>query len=59
MLVQTAKEYADYVLIDAPACQNLDAVSLVAEPAEAIVYVIQQDHAKLPRVHIKKCTFNS
>lgn len=49
-LIQMAKKTFDYVLIDGPACQNLDAVSIVAEPAEAILYIIQQDNAKLPQI---------
>lgn len=49
-ILQLARENADYVLIDAPICQNLDAISLIVEDADAILYVIKQDYAKLPQV---------
>ena len=45
-----AKKEADYILIDAPACQTLAKVAPLAEQAEAILYVIRQDYSKLPRV---------
>lgn len=47
---RSAKKEADYVLIDAPACQTLAKVAPLAEQAEAILYVIRQDYSKLPRV---------
>ncbi len=48
-LSQAQKE-ADYILIDAPACETLANVAPLAEQAEAILYVIRQDYCKLPRV---------
>lgn len=48
-LSQAQKE-ADYILIDAPACQTMAKVTPLAEQAEAILYVIRQDYSKLPRV---------
>ena len=41
--IREAGKEADYVLIDAPACQNLSKVAPMAEQAEAILYVIRQD----------------
>ena len=41
---------ADYVLIDAPACQNLSGIAPFAEQADAILYTIRQDHTKLQRI---------
>ena len=48
--LRQAQKEADYVLIDAPACQSLARVTPLAEQAEAILYVIRQDYSKLPRV---------
>ena len=48
--LEQAKKEADYVLIDAPACQALAKVAPLAEQAEAILYVIRQDYSKLPQV---------
>ena len=48
--IQQARENADYVLIDAPACKNLSKIAPFAEQAEAIIYTIRQDYSKLPRV---------
>ena len=48
--VHLAQLEADYVLIDAPACQTLTKVTSLAEQADAILYVIRQDYSKLPRV---------
>ena len=45
-----AREEADYILIDAPACQTLAELTPLAEQAEAIMYVIRQDYCKLPLV---------
>lgn len=45
-----AKKEADYVLIDAPACQTLAKVAPLAEQADAILYTIRQDYSKLPRI---------
>ena len=45
-----AQKEADYILIDAPACQTLAKVAPLAEQADAILYVIRQDYSKLPRV---------
>lgn len=40
----------DYIIIDAPACQHLAQITLAAEQADAILYVIRQDYAKLPKI---------
>ena len=48
--LRQAQKEADYVLIDAPACQTLAKVTPLAEQADAILYVIRQDYSKLPRV---------
>ena len=48
--LRNVQEEADYILIDAPACQTLAKVAPLAEYAEAILYVIRQDYSKLPRV---------
>lgn len=48
--LRSVQTEADYILIDAPACQTLAKVAPLAEHAEAILYVIRQDYSKLPRV---------
>ena len=49
-LVQAAKEQMDYIIIDAPSCQDLTQVGYVAELAEAILYMIRYDSTKLSAV---------
>ena len=49
-LLTALREKADYVLLDAPPCENLEQVAFLAEQAEGILYVIRQDHAKLPNI---------
>ena len=48
--IRQARNEADYVLIDAPACQNLSKVAPLAEQSEGILYAIRQDYTKLPRI---------
>ena len=48
--IRQAKGEVDYILIDAPACQNLAQIAPLTEQAEAILYVIRQDYSKLPRI---------
>lgn len=49
-LIQAAKQEMDYILIDAPSCQDLAQVGYTAELAEAIVYVIRHDSTKLTQI---------
>ena len=48
--LRQGKKEADYVLIDAPACQSLTKVTPLAEQAEAVLYVIRQDNSQLPQI---------
>ena len=48
--VGQARDQADYVLIDAPCCQNYSRLTPFAEQADGILYAIRQDYISLPRI---------
>lgn len=49
-VIDIFKEKVDYIIIDAPPCQNLDKLNLAAEFSDALIYVIAQDKEKLYRI---------
>lgn len=49
-LLTHLRKAVDYVIIDAPSCDNMSQASLFAENADAIVFVVKQDQEAATRV---------
>ena len=49
-LIGACKQVMDYVIIDSPACENTGDAAMALELAEAVLYIIKQDHTKIGRI---------
>lgn len=49
-LIHAAREAMDYIIIDAPPCENLEKLAPAAELSDATIFVIRHDSTKLHRI---------